>query len=78
MSLSCKIHRTILKTVKGRTQTNGPKVKEINDYAQTLTQTDGIDRPYVTRKEGERRLASIENCIHATVQRNRQKRTKKN
>ena len=30
---------------------------------------DDIDRLYVSRKEGERRLVSSEECKHATIQR---------
>ena len=49
---------------EGGIQTNGPKDKKIDDYAQP---TDDRDRLYVSIKEGGRRLAKIEDCINASI-----------
>ena len=54
----CKILGTIPKMDKGRTQTNGPKDKKVDDYALLLR--DNIDWLYVSRKGG---LATIEDYV---------------
>ena len=51
----------------GGTQANRPKEKEVGDY--TLYPRDCIVRLYVSRKEGGREVASIEDCIDASIQR---------
>ena len=50
----------------GATQTDKPKNKKADDNAQGLT-TDGIDRPYVSRKGGCG-IASIEDCVDTSIQ----------
>ena len=60
-----KIFWTILKMDKEGTQTNWPKDKQIDDDAQGVT-FERWYRLYVSIKGG-RRLASIENCIDASL-----------
>ena len=52
---------------KGRTQTNGPKFKEIDGNAKGLIPRYDIEGLYISRKEG-RGLASIEESVDASIQ----------
>ena len=52
---------------KRGTQTNGPENKEVDEYAQGLM-SNRWQREYVSRKEKERGLASIEDCIDSWTQ----------
>ena len=61
-----KIHWTIFKMNEEKTLTNRPKNKETED--DVLYPRDGIDKYYVSCKEGGRRLASSEECVDATIQ----------
>ena len=62
-SPSCKILKTIFKMHKGKTRKKGTKNKEIDDDAQDFSL--GIwHRLYVSKNEGGKRLASIENCVN--------------
>ena len=53
---------------RGRTQTNGPRDMDANNYAQALHYRDDIDRFYEQRKEGGRGLSSMDDCINASIQ----------
>ena len=53
---------------KGAIQTNRTKSKDSDDNAQVLISRDDIDRLYVSRKQIERRLTSIEDFIDGSTQ----------
>ena len=63
-----KIVWTILNMDKRGTQTNGPKNKETDDDAQSLTSERWYRQKYVSRKERSRRHTRIENCVDKTIQ----------
>ena len=65
-SLPCKILLTILKMVKGGTQTNWPKNKQIDDGVQLLT-LERWYRLYEPRRQGGRRSANIEDNVNAAL-----------
>ena len=63
-----KIFRTILKIDKGGTQTNRPKDKKADEHTQDLTsQRYIIGRPYMSRKEGGRKIASFMVWVAASI-----------
>ena len=60
--LPCKILRNILEVDERRTSINGPENKNTNDDHR-----DDIDRLYVSRKEGGRGLAGIEDSVDTSI-----------
>ena len=52
---------------KGKTQKNGTNDKKLMIMLEALNLGDDINRLYVSRKGG-RRLASIANCVDASIQ----------
>ena len=58
----CKSLRIILKRDKGETKTNGSKLITMK---KALNSRDDIE--YVSRKEGERALSGIEDCMDASI-----------
>ena len=63
-SRPCKILRTILKMKKGRIQTNRPKDKKVDDYAQGLTSKRWQTAVYLKRGG----LSNIEDCVDTSIQ----------
>ena len=52
----------------GRTQTNGPEDKEVDDDAQTFHPIDPVYKLYASSKEGGRGLAIIRGINTATYE----------
>ena len=64
---------------KGKTQTNEPKDKKIDDYANIFKSERLHRRLYESRKEGRRGLTSIDASFDASIQRHKEniKKSKK-
>ena len=58
---------TILKVDEGRISINGPEDKKTHDDAHGLT-SKRWHSLYVSRKEGGRGLARIEDCVDTSIQ----------
>ena len=64
---SRKILGKILKVDDGRTSTNVPETRKLILMHKALHPGDGVDRLYLSRKDGRRRLASIEDNVDASI-----------
>ena len=65
--LNCRILGTVLEIDVGRTLKIDLRTRKVTTMHKVLQLRDDIDRLYVSRKEGERELASIADSVAGLI-----------
>ena len=63
-----KIQKEYPWRTRKRTSTNGQRTRKLMIMHKALHLRDDVDRQYVSREEGERELASIEDSVDTFIQ----------